>query len=141
MPIDEHKMNASLYLDGMHNKKNVDISDIFTTEECIVHLGLETVNREDYKVIVQNYIDTFPDTKTTLNDIFGEDTKVTIRWTSTFTHNKPYMGFPPTNKKITVTGTSIYRFSESKIVEVWINWDRLSLMQQLGVVSLRSKVA
>ena len=125
----------------MHNKKNVDNSDIYITEECIVHLGLETVNREDYKVIVQNYIDTFPDTKTTLDDIFGEDTKVTIRWTSTFTHNKPYMGFTPTNKKITVTGTSIYRFSESKIVEVWINWDRLSLMQQLGVVSLRTQVA
>ena len=36
MPIDEHKMNASLYIDGMHNKKNVDISYIYT-EERIVH--------------------------------------------------------------------------------------------------------
>ena len=141
MPIDENKMKASMYIDGMHNKKNVDISDVFTTTECIIHLGLETVNREDYKVIVQNYINTFPDTKTTLNDVFGEDNKVAIRWTCTFTHDKPYMGLPPTNKKITFTGTSLYRFSESKIVEIWISWDRLILMQQLGVISLRSKVA
>jgi len=141
MPIDENKMNASLYINGMHNEKNVEISDIFTTAECIIHLGLETLSREDYKVIVQNYINTFPDTKTTLDDIFGEDNKVSIRWTATFTHDKPYMGFQPTNKKITVTGTSIYKFSESKIVEIWINWDRLSLMQQLGLVRLGSKVA
>ena len=84
-----------------------------TASECIIHLGLETYSREDYKVIVHKYIDTFPDTETTLDDIFGEDNKVAVRWTSSFTHNKPYMGFPPTNNKINVTGTSIYRFSES----------------------------
>jgi steroid delta-isomerase-like uncharacterized protein len=141
MPVDENKMNASLYINGMHNEKNVDISDVFTTPECIIHLGLDTLSREDYKGIVQNYINTFPDTNTTLDDVFGEDNMVAIRWTSTFTHNKPYMGFPATNKKITFTGTSVYRFSESKIVEIWINWDRLSLMQQLGLVRLGSKVA
>lgn len=141
MPIDELKMNASLYLEGMHNKKNVEIADVYTTSHCVIHLGMETVNREDYKIIVQNYINTFPDTETVQDDIFGEDNKVAIRWTSSFTHNKHYMGFPPTYKKITVTGTSIYRFSEGKIVEVWINWDRLSMMQQIGVTSLKSIVA
>jgi len=141
MPIDELKMNASLYLDGMHNKKNVEIADIYTTYECVIHLGMETVDREDYKVIVQKYIDTFPDTQTVQDDVFGEDNKVAIRWTTSFTHNKPYMGFPPTDNKIAVTGTSIYKFSEGKIVEVWINWDRLSMMQQLGVTSLKTKVA
>jgi len=114
MPIDEHKMNASLYLDGMHNKKNVDIADIYTTSECIIHLGLETVSREDYKVIVQKYIDTFPDTETTLDDIFGEDNKVAIRWTSSFTHNKPYMGFSPTNNKVNVTGTVLLPFCQGR---------------------------
>ena len=142
MPIDEMKMNASLYLDGMHNKKNVEIADIYTTNECIIHLGMESINREDYKVIVQKYIDTFPDTKTEQNDVIGEDNKVAIRWTTSFTHIKPYMGFSPSNNKVTVTGTSIYKFSEGKIIEVWINWDRLSMMQQLGVTALKNtKVA
>lgn len=141
MPIDELKMSASLYLDGMHNKKDVKIADVYTTSECVIHLGTTTVNREDYKVIVQKYIDNFPDIQTVQNDIFGEDNKVAIRWTTSFTHNKSYMGFPASNKKIRVTGTSIYKFSEGKIVEIWINWDRLSMMQQLGLTSLKSQVA
>lgn len=44
MPIDEHKMNTSLYINEMHNETNVDISYVFTTAECVVHLGLETLS-------------------------------------------------------------------------------------------------
>jgi predicted ester cyclase len=51
------------------------------------------------------------------------------------------MGVAPTFKQLAVTGISIYRFSEGKIAEIWISWDRLSLMQQLGVVtSFSSKI-
>jgi hypothetical protein len=40
---------------------------------------------------------------------------------------------PPTNKKATVTGTSIHRIEGSKIAEVWSNWNLMSLMEQLGI--------
>jgi hypothetical protein len=40
---------------------------------------------------------------------------------------------PPTNKKASVTGTSIYRIEGSKIVEAWSNWNLMSLMEQLGI--------
>jgi predicted Fe-S protein YdhL (DUF1289 family) len=32
-----------------------------------------------------------------------------------------------------VGGTSIYRVEEGRIVEEWVNWNLMSLMEQLGV--------
>jgi hypothetical protein len=42
---------------------------------------------------------------------------------------------PPTNKKASVTGTSIFRIEGGKIVEEWANWNLMSLMEQLGITA------
>ena len=44
------------------------------------------------------------------------------------------MGIAPTGKETTVTGVTIDKIKDGKIVESWNNWDTLGLMQQLGVV-------
>ena len=44
------------------------------------------------------------------------------------------MGIPATNKKITVTGIDVVRFSDGKAVEHWHEWSGLEVMQQLGVM-------
>lgn len=41
------------------------------------------------------------------------------------------MGIPATGRHISVTGQTIYRFADGKIVEMWWAWDALSMMQQL----------
>ena len=37
-------------------------------------------------------------------------------------------------KQVTVTGINILRFADGQIVECWEVWDRLGLLQQLGVL-------
>jgi predicted ester cyclase len=44
------------------------------------------------------------------------------------------MGMAPTGKHVTVTGIFISRVEEGKLAEMWLNWDALGLMQQLGVI-------
>ena len=39
----------------------------------------------------------------------------------------------PTNKRATVSGTSIYRLQGGKIVETWSDWNVMTLMEQLGL--------
>ena len=57
------------------------------------------------------------------------------RWTATMTHQGEFLGFAPTGKKVTVTGTSTQRISNGKIVEGWDNWDQLGLLVQIGAVN------
>lgn len=42
---------------------------------------------------------------------------------------------PATGKLVTMSGISIYRVVEGKLVEGWVEYDQLGLMQQLGAVA------
>jgi steroid delta-isomerase-like uncharacterized protein len=74
----------------------------------------------------------FPDQKITLEDAFGADDKVVIRWSAVMTHTGDQLGIPATNKRIKVTGISIAQIENGKIVRGWDNWDQLAMQQQLA---------
>jgi predicted ester cyclase len=59
---------------------------------------------------------------------------VVVRWTTRGTHKGELMGIPATGKPVVVTGIDIFQISSGKVVESWINWDALGMMQQLGVI-------
>ncbi len=134
MSVDENKVMSYVYINEMQNKQNLAIADEICTEDCVVHIGQNSFTRDEYRELVKSYSTSFTDHYTTIEDQIAEDDKVATRWITRFTHKGTFMGIPPTNRQVSVTGTSIYRFAEGKIVEVWINWDRLTLLQQLGVI-------
>ena len=84
--------------------------------------------------MVKGYRAAFPDLQIAVDDQVAEGDKVATRWTARGTHQGELFGIEPTGKQATITGISIERFSNGKIVESWDNWDTFGLMQQLGVV-------
>ena len=80
------------------------------------------------------YRTAFPDLQLTIEDIIAEGQTVMARWSCRGTHKGDLSGIAPTGKQVTISGVSIARFTNGKMVEGWVNWDALGLMQQLGVV-------
>ena len=76
----------------------------------------------------------FPDLHLTIEDVIAEGETVMTRWSCRGTHKGDLSGIAPTGKPFTISGVSIARFASGKMVEGWVNWDALGLMQQLGVV-------
>jgi len=77
----------------------------------------------------------FPDIRLAIEDIIAEGETVTARWSCRGTHKGDLNGIAPTGKQFSISGMSIARFANGKMVEGWVNWDALGLMQQLGVVT------
>jgi steroid delta-isomerase-like uncharacterized protein len=77
----------------------------------------------------------FPDLTFTITDTISEKDEVVLHWNVSGTHRGEFLGVPPTNQKATVAGTSIYRIEEGRIVEEWVNWNLMSLMEQLGMTT------
>src|SRR5215204_576474 len=75
-----------------------------------------------------------PDLRITLEDVIAEGEKVVSRWRAQGTHQGELMGIAPTGNEVAITGITIHRIEEGKIVEEWENWDALGLMQQIGAV-------
>jgi steroid delta-isomerase-like uncharacterized protein len=92
------------------------------------------IGREQFRTFAGEFRRAFPDLKVKIDHIVEQGDKVAARWTATMTHQGEFLGFAPTGKKATITGTSIQRFSDGKIVEGWDNWDQLGLLVQIGAV-------
>src|SRR6185369_3342070 len=78
----------------------------------------------------------FPDYQTRIDDLFAEGDKVAARITMSGTHTGLFMGIPGTGKYVSFTGIYIARIANGKIAEHWGEEDGVSLLQQLGVLSL-----
>lgn len=61
----------------------------------------------------------------------AEDDMVAVRWTARGRHNGQIPGLPPTGRETVTTGIDMLRIAGGKIVEGWVSWDTLSLLEQL----------
>ena len=89
---------------------------------------------EAFKQFLTGFHSAFPDANVTLEDEIAEGEKVVVRWKLRGTHQGELLGIPPTNKQVEVSGITIYRITDGKIVEERGEEDALGLMRQLGVI-------
>jgi predicted ester cyclase len=93
--------------------------------------GVEIKKPADFEALYNRIHGAFPNQKMTVEDAFGSGEKVVVRWSSVMTHTGDHLGIPATNKEVRITGITIARIVNGKIVEGWDNWDQLALAQQL----------
>jgi steroid delta-isomerase-like uncharacterized protein len=88
---------------------------------------------EGFLAFAQRIREAFPDTEVAVEDVFSVDDKVAVRWVASGTHTGSGLGVAPSGKRISVTGMTIAKIQNGKIVEGWDNWDRLAMLEQIGV--------
>jgi steroid delta-isomerase-like uncharacterized protein len=74
----------------------------------------------------------FSDVDMKVEDAFGEADKVVVRWSAKMTHSGNGLGMLATGKPVRLSGISIVRINNGKIVEGWDNWDQLGMLEQIG---------
>jgi predicted ester cyclase len=100
----------------------------------IIHYPTQDMNLDQFIQYNAALLAAFPDSTYTVEDIVAEGDKVAARYIMRGTHEKEFMGIPPTKKHITVKGISIDRFSGGKDIETWDFPDTHGAMQQLGLI-------
>ena len=83
---------------------------------------------------LQTYIDAFEGAHVTVDEQFAEGDLVATRWTGRGTHTGEIQGVAPTGKEVTVTGITISRVENGKVVEERQVWDALGMLVQIGAV-------
>lgn len=103
-------------------------------DDVVLHDHDETVHGIDAAIAHEtaNY-EAFPDMRYDVDDVVAEDGVVAGRWTVTGTHEGAFEGIPPTNETIELSATGFMHVDDGEITEVWLTYDRLGMLQQLGV--------
>ncbi len=82
------------------------------------------------------FFNSIPDLKHPYDEIFASGDLVCYRGRYNGTHTgAPFMGRPATGNRIDATGIGVVRIADGKIAELWISPDRMTIMQQLGIVA------
>lgn len=92
------------------------------------------LNLEGYRQVGLMFRAAFPDLQDTVEDQLADGNKVVTRITSRGTHQGELMGIPATGKAYTASAIVIDRLVAGRIVERWMQYDQLGMLQQLGVI-------
>ena len=135
MSTENHKALIRRFVEEVWNRQNLSIVDeLFAANHVFHAAGGPLLDREGHKQMIAHFESAFPDGRTTTEDMIAERDAVAQRWTYTGTHQGAFQGIPPTGKRVRLTGISIWRFEDGKIVQSWHDLDALGLMQQLSVI-------
>ncbi len=89
---------------------------------------------EGFKESISTYRAAFPDARMTIEQQLAEGDLVATRWTGRGTHEGELLGIQPTGKKVTVSGLTISRLADGKVVEEFQSWDNHGMLEQLGAI-------
>ena len=126
----KYKTVARRFVEEIFNERKTEAAKNFLTPDIAYHgMAEEVKGLEDFKKWVAEDLSAFPDMKITIEDEFGEENKVAIRWTLKATHEKDFADFPATHKKFETQGVDIFYFEGDKIKEAWTICDMSVLAQ------------
>ena len=112
------------------------IADDIIADDCVYHDGPPDLlpGPDGVKEWAIMFRSGFIDLRITEEDFIAEGDKVVGRFIAQGTHQGDFMGVRATGNTISISGINIMRIADGKIVEHWVNYDALGLMQQIGAI-------
>jgi steroid delta-isomerase-like uncharacterized protein len=134
-PVERNKAMVQRYFGDLMSQGRMEIIDEIIAERFSFHIPTlpEPIRgRDGMRGFVTGLRTGFPDIKFTVERLAAEGDKAAARWFIEGTHNGPFLGMPPTGRRVKDQGVDIFVFSGGQITEIWVNENDLGLMKQLG---------
>ena len=97
--------------------------------------GTSAISLEEWRALVADFHKGFSNVKMEVLLQVAEGTYVCSRWRMTGKHTGKFMEYAPTGKTTTWTGTQTDRYEDGKLVESWVDWDKSSFLEGLGLAA------
>lgn len=119
------------------NSANWDAFDQLLTDNFTRHCkatpNVQVNSREEFKKLQESFFSSMPDQKITVEMLIAEGDKVAAYATYTGTLTGPMGEFPATGKSAVSKFMTIFRIEDDKIAELWVEWDNVDMLTQLGL--------
>jgi len=116
------------------NDQNPESLSEYLAENVVEHgIHDELHGIEEIQTFLDRHFEIFPDYSGTTDAVVVDDDVVTVRYSVSGTHSGTYMGVEPTEQTAEWTGIAMYRVENGLIQEIWLEEDRLGLLEQLEV--------
>lgn len=120
-----------LYENILNNRKLELLNDVISPDYKGIEGGMGVTG---FTNTVLSVIEGFPDIRWTIDNMISAEDKVIVRWHWHGTNSAPFRGLPASNKEITDNAIVIYQLVDGKIINSWLQGDRLGVLLQMGII-------
>jgi predicted ester cyclase len=129
----DHRTAVQRFFEEVFNAGNTRLLPELIAPEHVSHLPTgDHYGPEGVRIDIAGFRAAFPDLMLSLDDLIDSSETVVYRFTARGTHQGPFMGVAPTGRRVRVDGIGIDRFREGKLIERWVQYDSVGLLQQIG---------
>ena len=100
---------------------------------CQATPNVQVNSREEFIELQKSFLVSMPDQKITIKMLIAEGDKVAAYAVYSGTLTGPMGEFPATGKSAESNFMTIFRIEEGRIAELWVEWDNLAMLTQLGL--------
>ena len=133
--LEENKEVARRFVEALNNG-DYDVLDELMMPDFVRHSqatpDVLIRSREEFKRFDKEYKTAFPDAQITIHFVLAEGDKVGAYMTFTGTQEGAMGPFPPSGRTVESKFLGIMRLESGKIAEMWVEWDNLAMLVQLG---------
>lgn len=97
--------------------------------------GVEVHSREQFVAFLRKDLEAVPDAQQEIRSMVAQGDLVAVRALYRGTQTGPMGPFPPSGKSVEAPFLAFLRITDGKIAEMWVEWDNLSILTQLGHLS------
>lgn len=120
------------------NENDLDAFDTLLAPDFVRHCEatpeIRVANCEQFKQFYRDTAQTFPDQRMTIETLVAEGDRVAFWGKFSGTQEGPMGPFPPTGRRLESDIGGMFRIEAGKIAELWVTWDNLSGLVQLGLL-------
>lgn len=113
-----------------------DIVDQNFVRHCQATPQIDVRNLAAFKEFLRQDAAAFPDSAQTLRHILAEGDLVAVWITYSGTQQGAMGPFPPSGKRMQIDFGAVLRVENGKIAEMWVTWDNIAVLAQLGHLSM-----
>jgi predicted ester cyclase len=138
MTSEQHEAMIRRYIEEVFNGHDLDGLERYWATDLVSHwMGQETLRGlPAWREGMVGFFAAFPDATYTLEDLFVAGDRGVWRGSWRATQRGNWEGIAPSGHTARWTVIIIGRFADGKLVEDWVEYDRLGLYRQLGAIPL-----
>jgi steroid delta-isomerase-like uncharacterized protein len=124
------------FIEQVLNKGAIDQAGRYFWEDMVEEVPLpgQGPGLKGLQDVLRGMKAAFPDIHWKIEEQLSDGDRVMTRFVWTGTHRGPFLGIPPTGRKVSVWGVVIDRLVDGRIKQTRIIMDALGMMMQMGVI-------
>lgn len=138
MPTEHVRDLFHRFAAAMNARELEQLDDILTddfTRHCEATPDVVVDSREDFKGFLRAFTLAFPDNVQTFEQVVVEGDRAGFWATYAGTQEGDLGPFPASGRKATFAFSGVAQLREGRIAELWVTWDNMTVLGQLGHLS------